>query len=43
MFITSEKEGLLKPDTTKKVIQKKMIYNVFDVVQFPKVKRQGHA
>lgn len=39
--LTLEKESPLKPDTTKKTIQRRIIYGVFDVVQFPKVKRQG--
>lgn len=39
MFITLEKEGLLKADATKKIIRRKIIYGSFDVVQSPKVKR----
>lgn len=45
MFITLKKEGLLKPDTTttKKVLERKIIYGAFDVFQFPKLKRQGQT
>ena len=46
MFITLKKEGLLKPDTTTtttKVLERKIIYGAFDVLQFPKLKRQGQA
>lgn len=44
MFITLKKEGLLKPDTTAaKVLGRKIIYGAFNVLQFPKLKRQGQA
>ena len=47
MFITLKKEGLLKPDTTTttttKVLERKIIYGAFDVLRFPKLKRQGQA